>query len=266
MSRAERTGRPPLGARAMVGLARRGGELALAHFRRAEGEGIAEAGIVSVVDRAIEQMVREEVAAALPDVALVGGVFGTSGSPSEGWALAIDPIDGADAFVAGLPTWAISIGLLHAGRPVAGVVYLPAFRDLYVAHGGVLRWNGTEVPLGGLAPRHEGFVLAFSEFHRRVALRFSPGSRKIRSLGSTAYHLALVARGAAEAAVVGRVHLWEVAAGAALLAATGGDLVSLRSGEPVDLRSLTDGAVSRDVLVAAREGATPGVLARVRRR
>ena len=72
--------------------------------------------------------------------------------------------------------------------------------------------------------------------------------------------------GAAEAAVVGRVHLWEVAAGAALLAATGGELVSLRSGEPVDLRSLTDGALSRDVLVAAREGATPGVLARVRRR
>ena len=168
--------------------------------------------------------------------------------------------------MAGLPTWSISLGLLFDGVPVAGVVWLPAFRDLYVVHGGVLRWNGEIVPRGGVAPRHTGFVLAYSEFHRRLSLRFGAGSRKMRSLGSTAYHLALVARGAAEAAIVGQVHLWDVAAGAAMLAAVGGDLVSLRSGKPFEPRPMLDGSPSRDFLVAAREGALPGVLARIRRR
>jgi myo-inositol-1(or 4)-monophosphatase len=258
--------RSPLGPRALVGLARRGGEIGLRHFRRAGAAGKADASIVTVADREIERMIRKEVGGSHPGVALLGEEFGTKGSPGSGWALAIDPIDGTEAYVAGLPTWSISLGLLHDGVPVAGVIWLPAFRDLYLVHGGVLRWNGEAVPRGGVAPRHTGFVLAYSEFHRRLSLRFGAGSRKMRSLGSTAYHLALVARGAAEAAIVGRVHLWDLAAGAAMLDAVGGHLVSLRSGKPLDPRSLIDGSPSRDFLVAAREGALPGVLARIRRR
>ncbi|MFM8411198.1 MAG: inositol monophosphatase family protein [Alphaproteobacteria bacterium] len=266
MSPPRAAARPPIGARGLVALARKGGEIGLRHFRRAEVEGKADQSLVTVADREIERAIRKEVGAAHPEVSLLGEELGAKGSPGEGWALAVDPIDGTDAYVAGLPTWSISIGLLHDGLPVAGVVWLPAFRDLYVAHGGVLRWNGEVVPRGGVAPRHTGFVLAYSEFHRRLSLRFGPGSRKMRSLGSTAYHLALVARGAAEAAIVGRVHLWDLAAGAAMLAATGGELVSLRSGKPLDPRPLLDGSPSRDFLVAAREGAMPGVLARIRRR
>lgn len=266
MSVARGAGRAPIGARALVALARKGGEIGLRHFRRAEVEGKADSSLVTVADREIERAIRKAVAATHPEVGLLGEELGTRGTPGRGWALAIDPIDGTDAYVAGLPTWSISIGLLQDGLPVAGVVWLPAFRDLYLAYGGVLRWNGEIVPRGGVAPRHTGFVLAYSEFHRRLALRFGGGSRKMRSLGSTAYHLALVARGAAEAAIVGRVHLWDVAAGAAMLSAVGGDLVSLGSGKALDPRPMLDGSPSRDFLVAAREGALPGVLARIRRR
>lgn len=261
-----RAERPPLDARALVRLARRGGEIGLARFRRAEAEGKADASLVTVADREIERMVRAELARSHPGIGILGEEYPRRGDPAAGWAVAIDPIDGTDAYVAGLPTWAISIGLLHRGAPVSGVVYLPAFRDLYVAHGGVLRWNGAVVPEGGVPPRHSGFVLAYSEFHRRLRMRFATGARKMRSLGSTAYHLGLVARGAAEAAILSRVHAWDLAAGAALLAAVGGELVYLRSGKPVDLRPLLDGAPTRDFIVAARRGATDAVLARIRRR
>jgi len=261
-----RAPRPPLDARTLVRLARKGGAIGLAHFRRAEAEGKADATLVTAADREIETAIRDELGRHHPEVAILGEEFDAVGDPQAGWSVAIDPIDGTDAYVAGLPTWAVSIGILDRGTAVAGVVYLPAFDDLYVAYGGGLRWNGEEVPRGGVAPQHEGFVLAYSEFHRRHLLRFGAGTRKMRALGSTAYHLSLVARGAAEAAIVGRVHVWDVAAGAALLAASGGELVYLKSGKAVDLRGLLRGEPSRDFMIAAREGAAARVLSRIRRR
>lgn len=263
---AGRPPRPPIDARGLVRLARKGGALGLAHFRRAEVEEKADATLVTAADRAIEGLIREELARHAGKLALLGEEFGATGDPGQGWTMAIDPIDGTDAYVASLPTWSVSLGLLYQGTPFAGVVFLPAFDDLYLAWGQTLRWNGVEVPHGGVEPRHAGFVLAYSEFHRRHLLGFGRGARKMRALGSTAYHLSLVARGAAEAAIIGRVRIWDVAAGAALLAATGGELVYLRSGKPVDLAPLLDGEPSRDLMVAARFGSTAEVLRRIRRR
>lgn len=255
--------RQPLDARALTRLARRGGGIGLAHFRTARAERGRGGSIVTEVDREIERRIRAEVAEIAPEVAVLGEELPPTGDVRGGWALAVDPIDGTDAYVAGLPTWCVSLGLLHCGAPVAGVVYLPAFDDLYLAHGGTLRWNGAEVPEGGVKPQHDGFVLAYSEFHRRPLFRLRG---KVRALGSTAYHLSLVARGAAEAAIVGRVHVWDIAAGKALLDAVGGELVYLKSGEPVDLLPLLGGAPSRDFMLASRRGAAEAVLRRIRRR
>src|SRR6185369_14195390 len=107
----------------------------------------------------------------------------------------------------------------------------------------VAEWNGRSlvraVPASG-----EGdlFMLTHSDYHRGDARRF-PG--KIRSLGSTAYHMALVARGAAVAAVLGRPRLWDISAGAAMLRAIGGDL-RYRSGAVVELGALLKGERAPD--------------------
>lgn len=255
--------RAPLDGRALTRLVRRAGAIGLAQFRRVSAERSEAASIVAEANHEIERQIRDEVAELAPEVVVLGEDSPPAGDAAGGWALAVGPIDGTEAYAAGVPTWSVSLGLLRAGTPVAGVVYLPSFDDLYLAHNGVLRWNGTEVPHGGVAPQHDGFVLAYSEFHRRPLLRLRG---KVRALGSTAYHLSLVARGAAEAAIVGRVHLWEIAAGKALLDAVGGELVYLRSGQPVDLAMLLSGAPSRDFMVAARAGATQRVLKRIRRR
>ncbi len=259
-------GRPPIDARGLARLARRGGAVGLAHFRRTTKESKADPALVDVADRAIEQLIREEVARHAPTLAVLGKDDPSAAGASAGWALAIDPIDGPDAYVAGLPTWSVSLGLLHRGLPASGIVYLPAFDDLYVASGGVLRWNGVAVPRGGVLPQHAGFVLAYSEFHRRHLLRFGGTTRKMRALGSTAYHMSLVARGAAEAAIIGRVHLWQIAGGLALLEAAGGELVYMRTGAAVDPAALLGGEVSRDFMLAARSGARQRVLEAIRRR
>src|SRR6185369_9094014 len=125
----------------------------------------------------------------------------------------------------------------------------------------VAEWNGRSlvraVPASG-----EGdlFMLTHSDYHRGDARRF-PG--KIRSLGSTAYHMALVARGAAIAAVLGRPRIWDIAAGAAMLAAIGGEL-RYRSGAAFDLAALLHGERAPEHLIAAAPGMMDEILPLIR--
>jgi hypothetical protein len=65
--------------------------------------------------------------------------------------------------------------------------------------------------------------------------------------------MALVGRGAAVAAVLGRPRIWDLSAGAAMLRATGGAL-RYRSGAEADLGALLGGERAPDQLVAAAPG------------
>jgi len=77
--------------------------------------------------------------------------------------------------------------------------------------------------------------------------------------GSTAYHVALVARGAAEGALLGHAHLWDLAGPGAILGAVGGGYEYLGGG-PVDLGLLADGRRAPDYVLAG----APGALAALR--
>src|SRR5262249_45937582 len=135
----------------------------------------------------------------------------------------IDPIDGTAAFVAGLPTWCVCLGLMDAGSPRAGVVHLPCSREFYTAVDGRAWWNGVALGrLGDASPPVDPFVAVHSKAHRQHPFQRLP---KLRSLGSAAYHTVLVARGVARAALLGDVRVWDLAAAGAALPAGGGGVV-----------------------------------------
>jgi myo-inositol-1(or 4)-monophosphatase len=168
------------------------------------------------------------------------------------YRIVLDPIDGTASFVAGLPTWCICIGILDGGRPVAGVVHLPACGETYSAVDGVAQLNGVVMPqLGGAAGPGDQFIVTHARAHLRHDLRYAG---KVRSLGSSAYHVALVARGAAEAGVLGHVHVWDLAAPGAILEAVGGRYEYLDGGA-VDLDALSDGRRAPDHVLAGAPSA-----------
>jgi len=137
--------------------------------------------------------------------------------------------------------------VLRGAEPVAGVVHLPALDETYSAGDGVAWWNGRPLErLGGEQGEGDRFLLAHAETHLRHRITY-PG--KIRSLGSTAYHVVLVARGAAEAALLGHAHLWDLAGPGAILGAVGGRYEYL-SGGRVDLGALIDGRRAPDYILA----------------
>ena len=51
---------------------------------------------------------------------------------SNDWLWTLDPIDGTRAFVAGVPVWSTLIAVSYQGRPLIGIIDLPALDETYV--------------------------------------------------------------------------------------------------------------------------------------
>jgi len=137
----------------------------------------------------------------------------------------VDPLDGTREFVAGIPEWCVSVGLVEQGRAVAGGICNPATDEL------ILGSRETGVTLNGKpvqASQREGLAGALvlasrSEVKRGEWDRFRGAPFTIRPMGSVAYKLARVAAGLADATwTLVPKHEWDVAAGVALVEAAGG--------------------------------------------
>jgi myo-inositol-1(or 4)-monophosphatase len=153
------------------------------------------------------------------------------------WVL--DPIDGTFNYAAGSPMAAILLGLLHDGDPVAGLTWLPFTGERYVAvSGGPLMKNS--VPQAPLAKVElTDSVIGIGTFNADSRGRF-PGryrlavleelsrvSSRLRMHGATGIDLAYVADGILGGAISFGDHVWDHAAGVALVRAAGGIVTNL---------------------------------------
>ncbi|MBI4459251.1 MAG: 3'(2'),5'-bisphosphate nucleotidase CysQ [Acidobacteria bacterium] len=137
----------------------------------------------------------------------------------------VDPLDGTKEFVAGIPEWCVSIGLVEEGQAVAGGILNPVTGEVFLgsAETGVLV-NGRPASDRRRHELSEMVVLASrSEMGRGEWDRFQGVPFQVRPLGSVAYKLAYVAAGLADATwTFVPKHEWDVAAGVALVKAAGG--------------------------------------------
>ena len=135
----------------------------------------------------------------------------------------VDPIDGTREFIEGLPEWCVSIGLIEDGRPIAGGIHNPATgaRIIGSLDSGVLYIGPRDVcGATSLADAHVG--ASRSEVRRGEWDAYGGSSFTIVPLGSVAYKLALVAAGRLDATwTLVPKNEWDLAGGAALLAAAG---------------------------------------------
>lgn len=147
----------------------------------------------------------------------------------------VDPLDGTKEFIAGIPEWCVSIGLVENGAAVAGGILNPA-RDEWIlgARGGEVHLGTTAVRTTGTVNLEGAVVLASrSEVGRGEWERFMDAPFSVRPMGSVAYKLALVAAGRVDATwTLVPKHEWDIAAGTALVLAAGGTVVE-KSGAPL---------------------------------
>ena len=140
----------------------------------------------------------------------------------------VDPLDGTREFLQGVPEYAVSIGLSVGGEAVAGVVFNPAKDELYAAAVGGEDGEEGELALDDTQSLAEGYMLAGRGEWRFGDLPPVPNGTQLLPVGSIAYRMALLASGTGSLIfTVGRRKEWDVAAGAALLAAAGAQVTDV---------------------------------------
>jgi histidinol-phosphatase len=209
-----------------IDLAVRAGEIVLPHFlERAAPERKPDGSFVTAADRAAETFMRERIAQAYPDDAILGEEFGaTQGSSGRRWIL--DPIDGTFSFVHGVPLFGVLIGVEYDGCPNVGVAHFPALGDtIAAARGHGCRLNGASVRVSRAAARLADALVVSND--PAAADDLIRGARKFRGWGDC-YGYMLVASGRADVAFDPVVSEWDCAALAPIVEEAGGTFTDWR--------------------------------------
>ena len=180
-------------------------------------------------DRAVEKLVRGEIAAAYGEPVLgeeYGHDAGTDGSAGL-WV--VDPIDGTTEYIHGSGRWCVSLAYMRDGAIELGVIYAPVGTRLFSARAGQgATLNGAPIRVShlghGTAPVIE---VGWSErrsldaycdlLHMLVASRM-----EFRRRGSGALGLADVACGINDAYVELHINSWDAVVGILLVREAGG--------------------------------------------
>jgi len=238
------------------------GALTMQHFGRVlEAEAKADGTPVTLADRAAERLLRERIRKAFPRHGILGEEFGEeAGLDPVRWIL--DPIDGTQAFMRGVPLYAVLIGVEVEGEAAVGVAHFPALGEMVSAGMGLgCRWymQGQEGPAIARTSTIDTLAMAATlttEAARADASPIGPGwralcesSRITRGWGD-AYGHALVATGRAEVMVDPVLAVWDAAPLLPIVREAGGRFSDLQGNETIHGGSgiSTNGLLHADVL------------------
>lgn len=251
---------PGLEARLAIAtaVANEAGVVALDYFNRREALVIETKrdpqDVVSIADREVETLIRARFREAYPDDGVLGEEYGLE-SGTSGFTWVVDPIDGTSPFVNGMPNWCVSIGLLHQGVPVVGVISAPCHAELYAAalglgatlNGKTLTLDPTRTIRNAVTGIGANSYVTPAFVGKMVEKLLEAGGNFIRN-GSGALMLAYVAAGRLVGYYEPYMHAWDCMAGYCLVKEAGGWFHPF----PTDGERLTKGAP----VLASAPGAT----------
>lgn len=207
----------------------------------------SDGSLVTEADLAMQRRLEASLHAKWPEIPLLGEESSREAQhailkqATDGlWIL--DPLDGTSNFAAGLPCFAVSLGLLVNGEMDLGIVYDPLRDECFTAAKGRGAWLDGR-PLGQarpLTPLRKGIgLIDFKRLTPDLAQRLvrEPPYASQRSLGSVVLDWCWVAAGRVHVYLHGKQKLWDFAAASLILQEAGGHAVTLE-GEAVFQASL----------------------------
>jgi myo-inositol-1(or 4)-monophosphatase len=194
---------------------------------------------VTTYDREADRIIADVLLPATPGVGLVSEE-GTHRARTGELCWVVDPLDGTNNFLRGVPEFAVSIALVDSQGPCVGCIHDPMRDETFTAvRGAGAERNGTPLRVSAHASL-DGAVLGvgFSTEPSRRSITltqlpaFVPHVRSLRILGSAALDLAYVAAGRFDATWYLSLSDWDIAAGRLLVTEAGGQVTDLR-GRPL---------------------------------
>ena len=219
----------------------------------------------TAADLRAEEIVRAHLTAIDPSFGFLGEEGGLVEGTDASNVWIVDPLDGTTNFLCGLPLFAVNVGLVRDGEPVAGVTHVPMMEETFWAeqgsgaflNGEPIRVSkregmihavlGVGIPFAS-KPRHEQFYAEMERLTRRIS--------GIRRLGAGALDMAYVACGRFDAYWEQSVSAWDIAAGVVIVREAGG-LVTNSGGGHLDLMGGTVLAATPQIQLELLEALKP---------
>jgi len=213
--------------------AREAGVLALAYFRDFAALTIQSKGVqdmASEADLATENLIRQAVESRFPQDAFLGEETSASFRSETGkgtWI--VDPIDGTQPFINGIPSWCIAIAYVEDHHIRLGVVYDPVHDELFAAQQGKGAWlNGKPMRTAKANSLRDGLVCVGYSNRVPPEAVLEPLTRMLHNHGmyhrngSGALSLAYVGAGRLIGYFEPHMNSWDFVAGALIVRESGG--------------------------------------------
>lgn len=201
----------------------------------------ADRSVVTEADHAAEAIILAGLRRALPGCSVVAEEEVAGGqvtaASAEFWL--VDPLDGTREFTSGSDDFAVNIGLVRGGKPVLGVVGVPATGEIFGGIVGVGAWRlkaGVRSAVSVRQPPAEGLTVVCSRHHGDQAqlddYLHGRTVAQVVNFGSS-LKFCRVADGTADLYPrFGRTMEWDTCSPQAVLEAAGG-AVETMDGEPL---------------------------------
>ena len=187
---------------------------------------------VTKTDKQVERILIDELSKIKKNYSFLSEEAGTIKNKDKENVWIIDPIDGTTNFLHGIPHFAICIALQSKGKIVSGLIFDPIKDEMYYSEknkGAFLNNQRLRVSKKNLledclfSTNHEG--AKFSDLN-------------VRYTGCASLDLAYVASGRADVYEEHGIFLWDIASGAAIVKAAGGnvDISNIRKDYRVDAK------------------------------
>lgn len=196
---------------------------------------------VTELDENIETMAIKSIKEQFPDDGFYGEETEYQESRND-YEWVVDPIDGTNNFVRGLPLCGFQLAILYKGEPVYGLIHRPLLQEIYYAEKGkgahyINRLTGENSVLHVSV---RSLVDAVGIFDAKVGkkanksteimLKLADDINMIRVLGVAVFDLPAIAEGSAEFLISGIAKKYDIAAGLLIINEAGGCAYNLKGG------------------------------------
>jgi histidinol phosphatase-like enzyme (inositol monophosphatase family) len=215
------------------------GQRTLAHFQvGVDVERKSDQSPVTIADRSAEQVLRDLIANTFPDHAILGEEFGEETRRSA-YRWVIDPIDGTQSFIRGVPLYGVLVALEIDGTPRIGVAHFPGLGEtVAAAHGRGCWWNGRRARVSAVSSLEDA-AIGYSDTGMTTARLGADwggllASTRVQRGWGDCYGHCLVATGRLDVMLDPAMNPWDCAALIPILEEAGGRFTDWQGATRID--------------------------------
>lgn len=185
---------------------------------------------VTSTDLKIEKFLRKELTALLPGSEFMGEEEDFESASPDAYRWIVDPIDGTANYAHGIPASVTAVALTKGTDILMGVVFNPYLDEIYCAEKGKGAFlNGRPIHVSDRPKERALVCTAWSCYNKKraplcfdITVRLYNVCEDIRRIGTAAYELCLMSKGAADLYYEVNLAPWDVAASVCILTEAGG--------------------------------------------